>query len=133
MPEEDVRRLVDIEADLDDGQLSQVPFGRKRFLRTLGLALFGVATGMVASREAARAAPTPTGCANDGTHRNFAQCPKCSGTTCTHSKCGPTRNYCGSGTNCWTTCYNGNRYECCDWTYNNKPCICRSSSMGSCG
>jgi hypothetical protein len=135
MPEEDVRRLVDIEADLDDGQLSQVPFGRRRFLRTLGLALFGVATGMVASQEAARAAPTPTGCANDGTHRNYQRCPKCGWRgnefVCTHNGCGPSTGACWSDTNCWISCVSRVQYKCCDFVYNNKPCIC-SYSMGPC-
>jgi hypothetical protein len=129
MPEEDVRRLVDIEADLDDGLLSQVPFGRRRFLRTLGLALFGVATGMVASQQAAGAAPTPSPC------YGFPRCPQCkkrgSRIVCTHPKCGPTAGYCPGGTGCWTNCYNGTLYNCCDYTYNNKPCIC-SSPMGAC-
>jgi hypothetical protein len=130
MPEEDVRRLVDIEADLDDRQLSQVPFGRRRFLRTLGLALFGVATGTIASQQAAGAAPTPAPC------RGFPRCPQCKPVgneiRCTHPNCGPTANYCReTRTACWQTCYNGTLYTCCDWTYNNKPCIC-SSPMRAC-
>jgi hypothetical protein len=120
--------LVDIEAGLDEGQLSQVPFGRKRFLRTLGLALFGVATGMVASQKAAVAAPTPAPC------YGFPRCPQCkkrgSEIQCTHPNCGPTSGYCPTGTPCWRTCYNGTLYNCCDWTYNNKPCICSSPIRG---
>jgi hypothetical protein len=131
MPEEDVRRLVDIEADLDDGLLSQVPFGRRRFLRTLGLALFGVATGMVASQQAAGAAPTPSPC------WGYPRCPQCkrrgSRIVCTHPKCGPSDPLLGCETSngCWTSCYDQTLYNCCDYTYNNKPCIC-SSPMGAC-
>ncbi len=135
MPEEDVRRLVDIEADLDDGQLSQVPFGRRRFLRTLGLALFGVATGMIVSQEAAGAAPTPAGC------YAYPRCPQCKPRKngvieCTHPKCGPPDPYlsCPSDAapGCWySDCINGQLYTCSDYTYNGKPCIW-SSPVRSC-
>ena len=56
----DENQMVDLEEGLDDKQLSEVRFGRSRFLRNAGLALFGVAAGVfVAPREAEGA---PRGC-----------------------------------------------------------------------
>lgn len=50
--------------DLEQGPISEVRFGRSRFLRTLGTALFGFAAAMVASPEEAEAAhgSPPPGC-----------------------------------------------------------------------
>jgi hypothetical protein len=101
MAPEDVRRLVDIEADLDERYISQVRFGRSRFLRTAGLALFALATGLVAESEA-QAAPTPEGCRNATCHRNHT-----------------------GGYHCWRTQVGCKIYKCCDWRYNGEVCICR--------
>jgi hypothetical protein len=121
LPPEDVRRLVDIEADLDEGQLSQVRFGRRRFLRTMGLALFGLTTGMVAVQGEAAAVPVRGGCNRAPT------CKDCDTTTGTCSGC---RGSNGDGTAgcCWwassnaggiTTCY-----QCCDYIQDGKLCVC---------
>lgn len=127
MPEE-VRRLADLEAGLDDRQLSQVRFGRSRFLRTASLALFGLATGLVAVSREAGAAPTPRLC------HGAPGCEACDGSECITPGCTPI-NTCG-GNHCWRVktrkssskkkiCYN--HYTCCDWTDAvHEQCICRS-------
>jgi hypothetical protein len=118
MPPEDVRRLVDIEADLDEGRLSQVWFGRRQFLRTLGLALFGLATGMVAMPPEAQARPTPEHCFG------APGCPNCdSEGRCRHKKC-TVANTCW-GDSCWTVCRDGFIYQCCDSWYRGGICMCR--------
>ena len=112
----DARQLADLEAGLSDEQLVDVRFGRSRFLRNAGLALFGAATGMfVANREAEAA---PPGCSG---------APTCN--TCT-TGCG-CRRYrrrafsCG-GNQCWTTRYMGRCIRCCDFiSGGGYLCICR--------
>lgn len=132
MAPEDVKHLVDIEADLDDRHLSRVRFGRRRFLRTASLALFGIATGLVAVPRDAEAAPTPPGC------HGPPGCNCCSGCTCCLSGCTRPRNTCRSpsGTTnngtCWRTCYRRRLYKCCDWRKRNgELCICRCF-VGTC-
>ena len=118
MPPEDVRRLVDIEAGLDEGQLSQVRFGRRRFLRTMSLALFGVATGMVSMSQQAEARRAPGGCTG------ARGCNCCSNGSCCETGCSDARTYCG-GVQCWTVCYQGRQVQCCDYTRKNGSiCMC---------
>ena len=120
MDPKDVKRLVDIEAGLDDQYISQVRFGRSRFLRTAGLALFALATGLVAESQA-KAAPTPRGCSN------APGCNNCKGATCTSAGCRKATT-CG-GNHCWRTQIGCNIYKCCDWRHKGHPrdqtCICR--------
>ena len=49
--------MEELEAEIDDEQLSNVRFGRSNFLRNAGLALFGLSAGLFAipPREAAAA------------------------------------------------------------------------------
>jgi hypothetical protein len=114
-------RLVDLER----GPISEVRFGRSRFLRTLGTALFGFAAAMVASPEEAEAAhgSPPPGCGGAGA------CHCCSGSRCCESGCRVA--YTCGGNQCWQItssagggCYNV--YKCCDW-YNRygRVCICK--------
>ena len=121
---DDLRRLVDIEADFGEEQLSQVRFGRSRFLRNAGLALFGLAAGLgAAPREAAadhRRAPSPCG--------GYPRCHRCRGSRCTSSVC--RRIYTCGGNHCWRTAVRvggGCRdiYRCCDWRGGFGACICR--------
>ena len=44
----DRTRVEELEAEIDDEQLSNVRFGRSNFLRNAGLALFGLAAGVFA-------------------------------------------------------------------------------------
>jgi hypothetical protein len=117
MSPEDVRRLVDIEADLDEGQLSQVRFGRRRFLRSLGLALFGVATGAVVAQREAEAQNVRGGCNRAPT------CKGCRDATCTTPGCFRLEEPC-----CWRATSNAGGttrcYLCCDWVENGKLCVC---------
>jgi hypothetical protein len=124
MAPEDVQHLVDIEAAIDDRHLSQVRFGRSRFLRTASLALFGLAAGLVAvpPREA-EAAPVPRYCSGQ------SGCDCCNGCRC-GSCCIGKAFSCRQGNHCWTTAVNRNGcryvYKCCDWRLgNNNRCICR--------
>ena len=116
MPEE-LRRLADLESGLDESYLDGVRFGRSRFLRHAGLALFGIATGMVAAPQQADAAPTPEGCAN------APGCGRCRGTRCISPSCRRVQT-CG-GNHCWVTLVNGVQYKCCDWKRRGRTCICR--------
>lgn len=116
MPE-DLRHLTDLETDLDERHLAEVRFGRNRFLRTMGLALFGVAAGLVAVPQEAGAAPTPAGC------NNAPGCGRCRGAKCLSPNCRKVKT-CG-GNHCWVTRIGCNQYKCCDWKRRGKVCICR--------
>ena len=112
----DTRQLADLEAGLSDEQLVDVRFGRSRFLRNAGLALFGAATGLfVANREAEAA---PPGCSGGPT------CRTCT-TGCGCARCRRRAFACG-GNQCWRTRYMGRCIRCCDYinAFVNL-CICR--------
>ena len=95
MAPEDFRRLVDVEANLDDRHMSQVRFGRSRFLRAASLALFGLAAGLVAvPPPVAKAAPTPEYC------HDAPGCNKCRGSRCISSNCSPLSTSCINGRRC---------------------------------
>ena len=71
----DKRRAAELEAEIDDEQLSKVRFGRSRFLRDASLALFGLTAGVLATPpQDAEAAPP--GCFGAPT------CGRCRGATC---------------------------------------------------
>ena len=123
MPE-DYRRLVDIGEDFGEEQLSQVRFGRSRFLRNAGLVLFGLATGLVATPREAEAnhqsAPSPC--------QGYPRCHHCRGSRCTSRVCRPI--YTCGGNQCWRTAVRrqgGCRdiYRCCDYRGGFGACICR--------
>jgi hypothetical protein len=116
MPE-DPRRLADLELGLDERHLDEVRFGRSRFLRHAGLALFGIATGLVAVPQGADAAPTPEGCSN------APGCGRCRGAKCISPGCRKV-NTCG-GAHCWTFTSGCRQYKCCDWRRRGNVCICR--------
>ena len=130
---EQIRQLV----DLNEQALSQVRFGRNRFLRAAGAALFGLAIRMVAPRplyaHPNNASPPPYPCVA------FHPCPACSGTTCAVSGCtwhGWHSHGCSSGQQCWYTCaVEGYIYKCCDWHHPTLGwqdlCIC-SAWVGFC-
>ena len=121
---DDLRRLVDIEGDFGEEQLSQVRFGRSRFLRNAGLALFGLAAGLGAAPREAEAdhQPAPSPCSG------YPRCHRCRGSRCTSSVCRPI--YTCGGNHCWRTAVRvggGCRdvYRCCDWRGGFGACICR--------
>ncbi len=72
----DTRQLADLEAGLSDEQLVDVRFGRSRFLRNAGLALFGAAAGVFAGPTRQAEAAPPPGC------RGAPECPTCNGCSC---------------------------------------------------
>lgn len=110
---DNIRRLV----DMDDQTLAHVPFGRNRFLRALGIMLFGFATRLAAPQLArAYHGSTPYPCFG------LRECHCCSGTNCcTTSNCGgndcqyPYHLSCPGGGQCWYTCSGTELFQCCDW------------------
>jgi hypothetical protein len=124
--------LTDIETGLDNDSLSQVRFGRSRFLRILGAALFGAATiGLTESTAFARPASDPPGCGA------FTKCANCSGGkpgsghhatpgTCREGATGKPKNK-----NCWYTSSprtdgGTDRWKCCDYVRHGNHCYCRT-------
>ena len=108
---------VNLERDLDEEQLSEVRFGRSRFLRDAGLALFGLAAGVFVPNAPAHAAPPP-GCYGAN------KCRSCAGCRCT--RCARRANNSCGGRHCWRIRVNGRCYRCCDWVNRRgRLCICR--------
>jgi hypothetical protein len=106
---------VNLEEGLDEEQLSEVRFGRSRFLRNASLALFGLAAGVLVPVDPAQAAPP--GC------HGAPVCLSCNGCLCT--RCRRRAYSCGGG-HCWRTRYNGRCFRCCDWISGGGfLCICR--------
>lgn len=121
---EQARQMV----DLDDGHLSKVRFGRNRFLRMLGVGLFGLSTGMIFSREA----QADHVWARPPCH-SAVMCHKCKGAKCTAASCSPVGGCEGNpNSQCWrgsTRARNGcyKIWKCCDF-YDRRfggICICR--------
>jgi hypothetical protein len=112
----DFNQLADLEEGLDDEHLSEVRFGRSRFLRNAGLALFGLAAGVFAAPpEDAQAAPP--GCHGGPT------CRTCRGARCARCR---RRAYSCRGRHCWRIRMGCSVYRCCDWVSAfGTLCICR--------
>lgn len=129
---EQIRQLV----DLNDQALSQVRFGRSRFLRALGVTIFGLAVQMTMPRNVYAHHQDPS-----WPCYGYHNCSCCSGTTCcTGYGCGYWEWLgCPTLGQCWYTCAaEGYLYRCCDWrqklpngNWDPNPCIC-SSFVGSC-
>lgn len=128
----EIRRLV----DLDEQALARVPFGRNRFLRALGIALFGSVVRLLLPQiTQAHHQDPPYPCFG------YHKCSCCSGTSCcTASGCGYWESLgCPGGGQCWYTCgVEGYLYKCCDWrqrlpdgSWDPNPCIC-SGWVGYC-
>lgn len=112
----DKTKVTELEAEIDDEQLSKVRFGRSRFLRNASLALFGLVAGVAAAEEEAQAAPP--GCYGAIT------CRHCRGATCRSCSRRATST-CG-GRHCWRVRRGCRVYRCCDWvTRGGRLCICR--------
>ena len=113
----DKTEVAELEAAIDEEQLSKVRFGRSRFLRNAGLALFGLAAGVFAAppQEAEAAPPGCTGAAECGSCRG-SYCRRCRRKTHTH---------CG-GNHCWRIRIGCRVFRCCDWIgRRGHLCICR--------
>jgi hypothetical protein len=115
------RQLADLEEGLGEEHLSEVRFGRSRFLRRASLALFGVAAGVVASPpEEAEAAPP--GC------YGYPTCRTCRGRRCRRCR-RPLYTHCppaGQSNQCWRSRYRGRCIVCCDYINGfGNPCVCR--------
>lgn len=129
---EQMRQLV----DPDDPLLTQVRFGRNKFLRAAGIALFGFAIRMILPHQAQAHHQNPSfPCFG------YHNCKCCSGTTCcTGSGCGYWAWLgCPGGGQCWYTCGGGTLYKCCDWReplpgggWDPNPCICSTAVFPSC-
>jgi len=117
----DYRLVADLEEGLGDEHLSEIRFGRSRFLRNAGLALFGLAAGVFAAPpQDAEAAPA--GCSG------YQTCRTCRGSFCVRCR-GRFLSHCpprGESNSCWRSRYNGRCVRCCDWVNAfGRPCICR--------
>jgi hypothetical protein len=111
----DKTQVAELEAEINDEQLSKVRFGRSRFLRDASLALFGLTAGMFAAQPRAEAAPP--GC------NGAATCGSCRGARC--ARCRRKANTCG-GNHCWRIRIGCRVFRCCDWVNSNgRLCICR--------
>lgn len=107
---DELKRLVDGEEE----EREAVRFGRSRFLRLAGSALFAGAASMMLP-EVAQAAPYPC--------YGYASCYRCCG-------CGGgcsriyTCHFNGRSSQCWQTYARGCYYSCCDWRQpNGSYCI----------
>lgn len=110
----------------EEHHLRLIPFGRNRFLRAAGVALFTLATQLVAPRTVLASPPWP--CYGN---QNVYQCPCCQGAACCSNGCITTQDYCPdvkTGAHCWYTAIEGSgTYECCDWVTDSgygDLCIC---------
>src|SRR5215211_8546657 len=114
----DKTQVAELEAAIDDEQLSKVRFGRSRFLRNAGLALFGLAAGVFAAPPREAEAAPPPGCSG------APECRRCRGSICL--RCiRKARHTCG-GDHCWRIRIGCRVYRCCDWiSLNGNLCICR--------
>lgn len=114
-------------ADASDALLAQVPLGRNRFLRGMGVALFAFATQLFVPRYAAASHdPPPNPC------YGYHECYNCSYCSCTDRDCRAVRSHCppaGTNNQCWNRCYRGRIVRCCDW-YSPRSgyCICGCDS-----
>ena len=112
----DRTRVAELEAAIDDEQLSKVRFGRSRFLRNAGLTLFGLAAGLFAAPPG-EAEAAPPGCHGAPT------CRSCRGSYC--RRCRRKAYSCG-GNHCWRIRIGCRVFRCCDWvSANRRLCICR--------
>ena len=112
-------QVAELEAAIDDEQLSKVRFGRSSFLRNASLALFGLAAGVFgAQREAeARHQGPPPGC------HGARECHSCRGARCRRCR---RRAYSCGGNHCWRIRRGCRVYRCCDWIgARGNLCICR--------
>jgi hypothetical protein len=109
-------KVAELEAEIDDEQLSKVRFGRSRFLRNASLALFGLVAGVATAQEEAQAAPPGCYGAITCRHCRGAKCRGCSRRA---------TSTCGGG-HCWRVRRGCRVYRCCDWvTRGGRLCICR--------
>jgi hypothetical protein len=113
---------VDIETGLDDDGLSQVRFGRNRFLRLLGVGLFGMATIGIADSTAEARPPKPRGLCNSD--QGEVECPSCSKKwRRNHAR---SEGTCGSNDPpCWNEQHGEYQWKCCDWELKDgSHCYC---------
>ena len=116
----DYRLVADLEEGLGDEHLSEIRFGRSRFLRNAGLALFGLAAGVFAAPPQEAEAAPPAAMGTDMPHLQGSFCVRCRGRFRSH--CPPR----GESNACWRSRYNGRCIRCCDWINAfGRPCICR--------
>ena len=110
-------QVAELEAEIDDEQLSKVRFGRSRFLRDASLALFGLTVGVFAVQPQ-KAEAAPPGCSGAIT------CAHCRGSRCRGCSRRATTT-CG-GRHCWRIRIGCRVYRCCDWiNRRGNLCICR--------
>src|SRR4051794_24119998 len=121
---------------LPDDVLDEVPFGRNRFLRLAGSALFGAVAAATLRTAPAEAnhLPTPYPCVG------FPACDYCNGRICYQYCRAPYRQTCWANgqpnsDQCWNTCGSNHKlYRCCDWVDtrgDDEGCIC-SELWGNC-
>lgn len=115
--------------DLDEQQLSRIGFGRNRFLKVAGGALFGLVAHQLIAAEPAYAAT----CGNSSPCGPSPLCCCCSGNTCCSGGCHQRVGECPSGGQCWNVCSFGRIVRCCDWlTGQGEKCICKKTMQQLC-
>lgn len=111
MPESQIKKSDTIEDD--------IPFGRSRMLKTLGLFLFG---GVISACGNGSSQPC------QGTL--LQQCSTgCSGYK--NTVYSSTTAHCYSGTGCWEQCNGSNKWKCCDYDSPGLDCWC-GGIIGTC-
>lgn len=106
---------------------NHVPFGRSRFLKSLGALVFG---SVIASCGGGGGSSGP--CEVFPFCKTSSGASGCSGTNCTIPGCTYDQwQGCKSGGQCWTNCYQGKVWTCCDYNNSGAGCIC-ATTIGSC-
>jgi hypothetical protein len=120
------RLQMPVSRDIPNAVLEeQVPFGRSRLLKGMGLFLFSaVFTGCTGGGGGGGGHSTNCG--------GIALCGSCSGSVCTSPTCHKETGLCTTGEYCWFSCHEGKTKKCCDYWDGSKYCYCPEVIKSSC-
>ena len=119
-----IRNLVDGE----EQHLARIPMGRQKFLRTLGVGLFGFATTLIMPKTAfATHQPISCPCTGRKCHCCNSQNECCETPSC------PSTGYCWYAAGGTPECPTCAVWECCDYTNpSNDTCVCMKKTCNCC-